>query len=496
MFRVSTSRRCALDGGTQKAPPVSTAHLLVTTAFKGLAADHRGNVGLPFAFMLTAMCMLTGAAVDIGMWMQARMETEEAIDAAVLAGLQNYQHTSNATTAVQAAQAAYKANITDRLAVATDTINFQLINNNTEMQATGDATYATKFLTLANVNTLPLLKTDGSENAIAQASVGSNSGQSLEVAIMIDNTGSMCESAATANTGQCASPSKISVVQAAANSLVDQVVWADQSTYTSRVAIIPFDQAVNISSAASITAARGTVSGADPNCVSERLGVHRYDDVSPATAPVGYLATASNNGNGNGYGYGYGRQQPGNCPLAMISLTNNKTALHTLINNMAPGSSTAGHIGTAWAWYALSPNFNGIWTSASSAARPYSDLTTLNAHGQPILKKIAILMTDGAYNTQYCNGFPDFNTVENKSTCPSGNYNDNSFTQATALCTNMKATGIEVYTIGAMVTPDAQAFLTSCATDSNHYFNATSTASLQAAFASITQKLIALHLVH
>ncbi|MGH8337261.1 MAG: TadE/TadG family type IV pilus assembly protein, partial [Gammaproteobacteria bacterium] len=308
-----------------------------------LVTDERGNIGILFALMLTVMCLMTGAAVDIGTWMQARFQTEEAIDAAVLAGLQNYQQNQSTAQAIAAAQAVYAYNVASRIPVLSDNVKFTLINNNTEMTAVGDAVIKMPFLTIANVPTLPLLKTDGSELAISQAAVGSNAGQSLEVAVMIDNTGSMCESSATAGTGNCASGgalSKIAAVQQAANALVDQVIWSDQSQYTSRIALIPFSEAVNLGSSSLADAARGTLkttggngstytcsSGgtctahaaantgklpgwqgysvsnvyddynqrasaafwASSTCVTERTGTHDYDDASPITYPVGAL---------------------------------------------------------------------------------------------------------------------------------------------------------------------------------------------------------------
>ena len=55
------------------------------------------------------------------------------------------------------------------------------------------------------------------------------------------------------------------------------------------------------------------------------------------------------------------------------------------------GGGTAGHIGTAWAWYTLSPNWSSLWPSAASPS-PTARRTC---------DKIAILMTDGEYNTEY-----------------------------------------------------------------------------------------------
>ena len=149
-------------------------------------------------------------------------------------------------------------------------------------------------------------------------------------------------------------------------------------------------------------------------------------------------------------------------------------------------------MGTAWAWYALSPNFSGLWPSATNNARPYSDMTVLNVHGQPTLKKIAILMTDGDYNTQYCNGLDSGYGVN----CNGNAYNADSQTQAGSLCTNMKAKGIEVYTIGAQVSTNAKNFLKSCATDANHYYDATDGTKLHQAFIDIAYKLVQPYLAH
>ncbi len=508
MFRVSTLRRFALSREGQHGPPQSSG----PGCLSRFSGDERGNIAIMFGMMLGVCVILIGASVDIGRWMLARKQTQEAVDSAILAGLRKYQDTSDTAAAIALAQANYNYSVTQSKRgmpatnglLVSDNISFVLSNNNQSMTATGGAVIKMPFLGLVpnivNIKTLPLLKTNGSENAIGTMAVGANSGTSLEISMMIDNTGSMADSIGNG-------VSKISAVISAANSLVDQVVWADQSIYTSKIAIVPFDQAVNVGSAANINSVRGSLpnvtsttlgsmnynlqtgtnrSGqptyttltASSNCVTERLGANAYTDVSPITSPVGIQYSSSTN-------YTYNA----NCPLAMIPLSSDKAALHTLINKMAPGSSTAGHLGTAWAWYALSPNFNSIWTSSASGARSYSDLTTLNVHGQPILKKIAILMTDGDYNTEYCNGVVDYNI-----NCTPNN--GVSQTQAGNLCTGMKNKGIEVYTIGAGVTPTAKAFLQSCATDLTHYYDATDTNALIAAFNDITKKLVVPFMSH
>jgi hypothetical protein len=180
------------------------------------------------------------------------------------------------------------------------------------------------------------------------------------------------------------------------------------------------------------------------------------------------------------------------------TLTNDTTSLKRRIDKLTAYNSTAGHLGTAWAWYLLSPNWNTVFQSAfpsSKAAGSYSDLTTLNAKGMPKLRKIAVLMTDGDYNINYCKG------VEAKNSDQSPDINCNSENaksqaQANTLCTAIKTAKIEVYTVGFQVSSAAKTFLTSCATDASHYYDATTEVALQAAFRDIALKIATLRLTN
>ena len=120
----------------------------------------------------------------------------------------------------------------------------------------------------------------------------------------------------------------------------------------------------------------------------------------------------------------------------IMPLTKDRTALKARIDKLDTGGSTAGHLGTAWAYYLLSPNWNTVFAnvSSTSAAGPYSDLTVTNSKGMPKLRKIAVLMTDGDYNINYCKG------VEAKNSDQSPDINCNSengksLAQAGNLCT-------------------------------------------------------------
>ena len=139
-------------------------------------------------------------------------------------------------------------------------------------------------------------------------------------------------------------------------------------------------------------------------CVTERIGADAYTDAAPAGTSTyvgkGYFGTNTNTscGVGNYTDAEVNSIQP---------LSSDTTMLKRRIDKLVTGGSTAGHLGTAWAWYLLSPNWNTVLQKAfptAYAAAPYSDLTTQNSNGSPKLRKIAVLMTDGDYNINYCKG--------------------------------------------------------------------------------------------
>ncbi|MFV0369237.1 MAG: VWA domain-containing protein, partial [Hyphomicrobiaceae bacterium] len=109
------------------------------------------------------------------------------------------------------------------------------------------------------------------------------------------------------------------------------------------------------------------------------------------------------------------------------------------------------------------------------------------AYNQEGLRKIAILMTDGEYNTQYDEGFP-----VGTGSAPNGS----STTQARTWCTNMKAAGITVSTVGFKVKSSGRAVqtLTTCATDDSMFFIATNGDALRQAFRDLALRISTLYL--
>jgi Flp pilus assembly protein TadG len=439
------------------------------------AQDTAGDVAILFGLMTMAMFMLIGAAVDIGRWLNARDQTIAAIDSAVLAAGRTLQTNSgNQTEAIAMAQRYYAEAIKGRLALKSDTVSFSVVDNGTAVQATGNAEIRTPFMGLAGIRDLPLLKNTGAEHSKSILAVGGNAELNIEISMMLDTSGSMGEG------------SKMTDMKDAAKDLVNIVVWADQSQYKSRVALVPFSGDVRIPGAwyGQVTdptwpSSRTKTSGSKnytynraSNCVSERTGSNKHTDV--AAGPGNYVMNVyTSNGNCSQY----------SSDNEVVPLTNNKDLLLSKIGSLDLGGGTAGHIGTAWAYYMLSPNWAPLMATDNKPV----------AYSTPKTQKIAILMTDGEYNYTY-----DNTGVPTNSKGANGSANGNSSAgQAIATCNQMKQSGIEVYTVGFDLGDNQTAIntLKNCATDDSKAYSAANGEELKAAFRAIALKISQLYLV-
>lgn len=501
--------------------------------------DQSGAVAMIFGIALIPLTAMIGLAVDFGRVYAVNSSTQVALDAAALAAGRVAQvETTGIIDKASAAASAY-FDQTKPKNIISSTLQFSPNSAQTAFTVTATSWVKTPFLgSLSFIIDKPSASAAPSDcqgsffkciqlttTSTAELKAGGDGGSNVEVAMMLDVTGSMCT--------PC---DKIDALKPAAKDLVDIVIWSDQSKYTSRVALAPFAEAVNVGTTlaplvrGTVTSGTQTLTSGDMSntsvqptkqnlkypkvgggtatwtlsskCVTERIGNDKYTDAKPAGTSTyvgkGYFGTDTNTSCG-----------VGNFTDAEINsvypLTDDKDTLKRRIDKLSTSGSTAGHLGTAWAWYLLSPNWNTIFSQAYSTAKaagPYSDLTTINAKGAPKLRKIAVLMTDGQYNINYCKG------VEAKNSDQSPDINCNSengksLAQATELCTKMKtplgsgdAAKIEVFTVGFQVNDTAKTFLKSCATDNDHYYDATTGDALKAAFRDIALKISTLRLTN
>jgi hypothetical protein len=153
----------------------------------------------------------------------------------------------------------------------------------------------------------------------------------------------------------------------------------------------------------------------------------------------------------------------------VVAMTDNKSQLRSAVNGLTTNGSTAGHLGAAWAWGLVSPEWASVW--GGTAPAPYNDGRT---------EKYVILMTDGDYNT--------VGGVNNSTNTTLSNQH------AANTCSAMKGKGVVVYTIGFQVSSAAKSRLKSCASGANRFYDANDAQSLRNAFRAIAVEINSLRL--
>jgi len=478
----------------------------------GFRRDERGTVAIIFALMTVVVSSLVGGAIDFGRAVTVREQMQNAIDASVLAGARVWQTDQDLALAEQKALNYYTS--TKPHGVDSSVTRFEPDMGRNAIVMEAQATVTAPFLSMVMPGGFTIRA-----SAEALLAAGGNGDTSLEISMMLDVTGSM-------------SGSKITDLKAAAKDLIDIVVWSNQSERTSKVAIVPFANGVNLGSTTLVNQVRGSTktgsctasgspctaytSSSSPSstqwtwgapaafyrftntsgsqstfrpssyCVSERIGTDRYTDAAPNAAArrVGPVYQSGNSGEGD------------RCSLlktadleinAVMPLSSDKVELKQRIDKLALAGATAGQIGTAWAWYMLAPNWSYLWPSASQPV-------AYNTEGT---QKIAILMTDGEYNTAHCNGVMSQNSANNGTRINCNATNAISDTQADEMCAAMKnGTGITVYTVGFALGNNQTAIntLRNCASDTTKFYEASDGAELRQAFRDIALQVAKLRL--
>jgi hypothetical protein len=268
----------------------------------------------------------------------------------------------------------------------------------------------------------------------------------IEVAVQLDVTGSM--------NGQ-----KIEDLKLATKDLVEILLPDDKSLLRGRkvrIGFAPYAAGVNAGGYAELM--NGGV--AAPNgCVYERENLAYQDsDTYPSGAAV--LKTKLDLPFAN------------DCSSATIlPMTDDKWVLKSTIDSYTTGGTTAGHLGTAFAWYLLSPEWASIWPAGSEPA-PYDTDKVI---------KVAILMTDGEYNTV--------------GGSRSGANASRSTDYARDTCRAMKDDRLIIYTVGFKLdNATAITTLRQCASSGDKFYTADDGNALRLAFRNIAQDLARLRL--
>jgi Flp pilus assembly protein TadG len=419
-----------------------------------LVSDRSGNFAVLTGVIASMLMLSVGYGVNVAQSYQLKSSLRNALDSAVTSTARDL--TTGAIEEEDArkmVEAFLHANGDVKFATTDRFVLDRLV-----IDRTAKTIEATAY---ANVNlAFPLFSTKDPRVSISSAAIYSD--KTIEVAMMLDVTGSMG--------GQ-----KIKDLKTAAENAVDAFLAGQDPTKPRvRVAIVPYADAVNTGSLSNTVYKETTftvgeppklgdpiaaASGTTDKCATERKGAQQYTDASPATAMVNRDHRLTF------------------CPNAALKpLSADMDSLKKTIGNFKANGSTAGHIGIQWSWYMLSPK----WRDVLPAAAGPQD------HDDKKVAKYAILMTDGEFNTAFA-GVPNGGD-------PTGGQQSLSRSHAEKLCAAMKGDGIEIFTVGFMLKEaGAKSVLKNCAnadtSSLKHYFDVATGAELDKAFQEIARNI-------
>jgi Mg-chelatase subunit ChlD len=295
------------------------------------------------------------------------------------------------------------------------------------IQVDASATYRTQLFSILGLYELPL-------GAHSEARWGQ---RKLEVALALDNTGSMAWSG------------KMTELKKAVRDLLDKLKAAAQNPDSVRVAIVPFDTTVRVNYTGSTAPSWVKFDSAWEKsgwtgCLEDRDQSYDVLDTAPTTSATRYPAASCS------YPDALEKLRP---------LTNDWVALRATVDAMDPNGNTNVTIGLVWAWHALTPT--DVLTEAKA---PSEDLD-----------KAIILLTDGE-------------NTENRWTTSRWSIDARTRTA----CSNIKAAKITIYTI--RVIEGNATLLRECASDDSKYFEVEDASQLSSVFSAIGDKLVNLHL--
>jgi len=460
---------------------------------------------MSFAFLLLPLLVAVGAAVDYTRALKVQSSLQDIADAASLdiavsATLTEQQMEDRAQSYLDAH---VDLNPSTFSGVALDPAGARLVSTDT-VQVSLAGAVDTTFMQIIGIDTLDV-------NASAQAVIGLLS--ELEIALVLDTTKSMAGT-------------KIAGLKTAATSLVTKAT--SKSSAVVRIAVIPFAQYVNIGISrrsepwvsvaddySTVTPKTCKTISTEQDCTSTSYSCTLYNDGVPYTgtctkktcttrAVTPYESCTGPTTNTYKFSGCVGsparpknvedsdpsRVYPGimnqTCAKEFTPLTNDVTKINAAIKALSATGDTYMPAGLAWGFNLL------------SHAQPMTEGAAYDeTHANRYPRKIMVLMTDGL-NSLLLN-----ETTGKHDKTPATN-SDGIRGEATqsnldtlALCTNIKAEHIELFTVayGADAT-GAATMLRECATDNQHFYLADDSAALLAAFSDIIEKVQQVRIAH
>jgi Flp pilus assembly protein TadG len=487
------------------------------------SSDERGAFAVVLAVALIPMLIAVGAAIDLSRAYVVKTRIAFALDAAGLAVGSSYSENEEEMRTVM--EAYFLKNYPDS-AIGTQ-ISLDLVID--ESIITMSATYQipTTFMAIANIDTIDV----SVSNEITRETKG------LEVALVLDNTGSMN------------SYSKIDTLKVAAKDLINILFGSQNQPDALKTAIVPYVTTVNIGrgNKAFVDFSGSVLTGNDATdmanygtvwkgCVTARNYPYNVQTGAigglwkPYVWPMEpryryssgtYSSYCANKSNSYGTKWGsidetplttYGPNK--SCPRALSPLTNDKLYLVDEIDSLTPwySSGTMAHMGVFWGTEVLTPEApfsqgaafdDQEWNKAMVIMTDgVNELVRQNSrcYSSSTRRPVSAQWPDGGPYTNYSGeGYP----VDDERLPLVGGTDYEKYTNMKTLmnqytleaCEHAKSLGIIVYTITFQLNDATmQNLYKQCATDESKYYNSPTNEDLRRAFRAIGAELSNLRL--
>lgn len=485
--------------------------------FRRFSADNKGAVAIVYGPMVIVLLLAAGVAIDYSRAYLVKKEISRALDASILAA--GSMANADEDTMKAMAERYFDANLSTETKTKYDPqLVFSYNSATAEITASSTAVMDTYLMKLAGHDTVD----------VAATAVAGRALYDVEVALVLDNTGSM-------------SGSKMSSLKEAATMLVDTLYEPNGSEDFVKFALVPFTGAVNVGTdklgsgwldeAGAGQAAQqdfgtsytywgiSTYDGmtaldaldhfdADwKGCVRARVGTDTNENGDSVSLDVWDIAPDSSDANTlfalhikpvHLYTNWWGGKPSDNslrnrledvddeCPDAeIVPLTNDQDEINNQINAMNAEGWTNIPTGLMWGWRVL------------SSAAPFTEGAD---YGEENVRKVIVVLTDGQNNlgsyysnkTQGSYSAYGMTAYGNLGTGYPGNALEDKLED---VCANVKSKGILIYSITFQVSDnDTKTLMRNCASREDMYFNSPDGASLQDAFEEIAVGLQKLQL--
>lgn len=505
-------------------------------------ASERGNFAIMFAVVLPVILASVGLVVDLSTMISAKSRLQSSLDSALLAA-------SRLKDPNQSRQQIFDDFLAVNLMSESEIVNVQ-----GELEVDKGLNYIETTGTVSADVKLSMMRYFGNASRVTVTSSAFESTTKLEVAMVLDNTGSMGSARMTALRG-------------AATALVNILEGAKSANREVRAALVPFVTTVNVKgdgyNAAWIDSqAKAPYHGANfelksngkpynhldlftqlnvawKGCVEARPSPHNLDDTAPvATTPAtlfvpafapdnpGAAAASPNDGtkwnnsylgDSNGANDSAKQKQVARyfnastprhisengprttgpnyaCPTPIVPLTDDFGKLRTEIGKMIywEGSGTNVSEGLAWGMRVLSPG------------EPYTQGEPFKLEGT---SKVVVVFTDGENTVFGASDVTSFNTSDygaysfldsnRMGTTNRGSALTNVNTWTQTMCTRLKDQDVQIFTVllGADTAANRELY-SKCASTPENYYPTDDLTQLKVVFEKIGSAVARLYLTH